>query len=107
MTAWRGRSTPFAATAAAKGALEITAKALALKLAPDSVTVNIVAPGFIKKEFRAHLAIDPKALQDVCSQIPMGRIGEAHEVASVVKFCASKESSYLTGQVIHVNGGLV
>ena len=98
---------PFAATAAAKGALEITAKALALKLAPDSVTVNIVAPGFIKKDPTAHLAIEPKALADVCSQIPMGRVGEAHEVASVVRFCASDESSYLTGQVIHVNGGLV
>ena len=104
---WRTQVMPFAATAAAKGALEITAKALALKLAPDSITVNIIAPGFIRKDQGAHLAIDPQALQEVCSQIPMGRIGEAHEVASVVKFCASKESSYLTGQVIHVNGGLV
>ena len=104
---WRTQVMPFAATAAAKGALEITAKALALKLAPDAITVNIVAPGFIRKDPKAQLAIDPKALQGVCNQIPMGRIGEAHEVASVVKFCASKESSYLTGQVIHVNGGLV
>ena len=76
-------------------------------MAPDAITVNIVAPGFIRKDPRAHLAIAPSALQEVCSQIPMGRIGEAHEVASVVKFCASKESSYVTGQVIHVNGGLV
>ena len=104
---WRTQVMPFAATAAAKGALEITAKALALKLAPDSITVNIIAPGFIRKDRGAHLAIDPKALQDICGQIPMGRIGEAHEVASVVEFCVSKESSYLTGQVIHVNGGLV
>ena len=103
---WRTQVMPFAATAMAKGALEITAKALALKLAPDSITVNIIAPGFIRKDPNAHLAIDPKSLEDVCSQIPMGRVGEAHEVASVVKFCASKESSYLTGQVIHVNGGL-
>ena len=98
---------PFAATAVAKGAMEVVAKALALKLAPNSITVNIVAPGFIKKDPTAHLAIEPKALADVCSQIPMGRVGEAHEVASVVRFCASDESSYLTGQVIHVNGGLV
>ena len=104
---WRTQVMPFAATATAKGALEIIAKALALKLAPDSITVNIIAPGFIRKDPRAHLAIEPKALKDVCSQIPMGRIGEPHEVASVVKFCASRESSYLTGQVIHVNGGLV
>ena len=104
---WRTQVMPFAATAAAKGALEITAKALALELAPDSITVNIIAPGFIRKDPNAHLAIDPKALEDACRQIPMGRIGEAHEVASVVKFCASNESSYLTGQVIHVNGGLV
>ena len=104
---WRTQVMPFAATAAAKGALEIIAKALALKLAPDAITVNIIAPGFIKKDPRAHLAIDPKTLKEVCSQIPMRRIGEAHEVAALVKFCASKESSYLTGQVIHVNGGLV
>ena len=104
---WRTQVMPFAATAAAKGALEIIAKALALKLAPNAITVNIIAPGFIKKDPKAHLAIDPKALKEVCNQIPMRRIGEAHEVAAVVKFCASKESSYLTGQVIHVNGGLV
>jgi NAD(P)-dependent dehydrogenase (short-subunit alcohol dehydrogenase family) len=104
---WRTQVMPFAATAAAKGALEITAKALALKLAPYAITVNIIAPGFIRKDPNTHLAIDPKALEDVCAQIPMGRIGEAHEVASVVEFCSSKESSYLTGQVIHVNGGLV
>jgi NAD(P)-dependent dehydrogenase (short-subunit alcohol dehydrogenase family) len=104
---WRTQVMPFAATAAAKGALEITAKALALQLAPDSITVNIIAPGFIRKGTGAHLAIHPNALKDACSQIPMGRIGEAHEVASVVQFCASHESSYLTGQVIHVNGGLV
>ena len=104
---WRTQVMPFAATAAAKGALEIIAKALALELASDSITVNIIAPGFIRKDPSAHLAVEPKALKDVCSQIPMGRIGEPHEVASVVKFCASRESSYLTGQVIHVNGGLV
>jgi 3-oxoacyl-[acyl-carrier protein] reductase len=90
---WRTKVMPFVATAAAKAAME--------------VTVNIVAPGFIKKDASAHLAIKPKELTEVCSQIPMGRIGEADEVAAVVGFCASKGSSYLTGQVIHVNGGLV
>ncbi len=104
---WRTQVMPFAATAAAKGALEITAKALALELAPNSITVNIIAPGFIRKDPKAHLAIDPEALEDVCRQIPMRRIGEPHEIAAVVEFCASKESSYLTGQVIHVSGGLV
>ena len=104
---WRTKVMPFVATAAAKAAMEITAKALSLKLAPDGITVNIVAPGFIKKDASAHFAIKPKELTEVCNQIPMGRIGEADEVAAVVDFCASKGSSYLTGQVIHVNGGLV
>ncbi|MBT4353992.1 MAG: SDR family oxidoreductase, partial [Rhodospirillaceae bacterium] len=104
---WRTQVMPFAATAAAKSALESIAKALALQLAPAAITVNIIAPGFIKKDTGAHVAIEPKALEQVRSQIPMGRVGEAHEIASVIAFCASKESSYLTGQVIHVNGGLV
>ena len=104
---WRTQVMPFAATAAAKSALESIAKALALQLAPAAITVNIIAPGFIKKDAGAHVAIEPKALEQVRGQIPMGRVGEAHEIASVVAFCASQESSYLTGQVIHVNGGLV
>ncbi|MBS1593079.1 MAG: 3-oxoacyl-ACP reductase FabG [Bacteroidetes bacterium] len=76
-------------------------KALAQEVGRRGVTVNCVAPGFIKTDMTE--AIDPTPYRNV---IPMQRFGEAEEVASVVAFLASKDASYVTGEVIHVNGGL-
>tara|TARA_B100000214_G_scaffold261174_1_gene192880 strand:+ start:2174 stop:2929 length:756 start_codon:yes stop_codon:yes gene_type:complete len=104
---WRTKVTPFAATAAAKASMEITAKALALQLAPRGITVNLIAPGFVRKDQKAHVAISPKTLKKLLAEVPMGRVGEPEEIASAVAFFASNEASYITGQVIHVNGGLV
>ena len=104
---WRTKVTPFAATAAAKASMEITAKALALQLAPSGITVNLIAPGFVRKDQKAHVAISPEILNKLVAEVPMGRVAEPEEIASVVAFCASSEASYITGQVIHVNGGLV
>ena len=104
---WRTKVTPFAATAAAKASMEVTAKALALQLAPSSITVNLIAPGFVKKDQGAHVAISPETLIELVAEVPMGRVAEPEEIAAVVAFCASNEASYITGQVIHVNGGLV
>ena len=104
---WRTKVTPFAATAAAKASMEVTAKALALQLAPSSITVNLIAPGFVKKDQDAHVAISPETLRKLLAEVPMGRAAEPEEIAAVVAFCASHEASYITGQVIHVNGGLV
>ena len=76
-------------------------KALAQEVGRRGVTVNCVAPGFIKTDMTE--AIDPTPYRNV---IPMQRFGEAEEVAGVVAFLASKDASYVTGEVIHVNGGL-
>lgn len=76
-------------------------KALAQELAKRNITVNAVAPGFIKTDMTQD--IDEAQLK---SLIPMNRFGEANEVASLVKFLASPDAAYITGQVIGINGGL-
>lgn len=104
---WRTDLPAFAATAAAKASLEATARALALRLAPGGATANVVAPGFIEKDPGAHAAVDPKAAAEMAARIPMGRRGRQDEVAAVICFLASADASYVTGQIIHVNGGLI
>lgn len=104
---WRTDLPAFPATAAAKASLEATARALALRLAPSGATVNVVAPGFIEKDPGTHSAMTPEGVAALSARIPMGRRGTADEVAAVIGFLASSEASYVTGQVIHVNGGLI
>lgn len=86
---------------AAKAALIGATKALAQEVAPRKVTVNAIAPGFIASDMTKDL--DEKALK---SMIPVGRFGKPEEVAAVVTFLASEKASYITGEVISVNGGL-
>lgn len=86
---------------AAKAALIGATKALAQEVAPRKVTVNAVAPGFIKSDMTKDL--DEDTLK---KQVPLGRFGEPEEVAALVAFLASKESSYITGETISINGGL-
>lgn len=86
---------------AAKAALIGATKALAQEVAPRKVTVNAIAPGFIASDMTKDL--DEKALK---SMIPVGRFGKPEEVADVVIFLASEKASYITGEVISVNGGL-
>ena len=90
--------------AASKAAIEGFTRSLALEVASRGITVNAVAPGFIKTEILE--TIDPEKLQAMVKNIPVGRVGDADDVASIVSFLASDESSYITGQVLHVNGGL-
>ncbi len=104
---WRNQVPAFPVTSAAKASMETMAKALALDLAPEGITVNVVAPGFIEKDPGAHYAVPPSAAEEINRQIPMGRKGTQDEVAAVIDFIASEAASYVTGQVIHVNGGLV
>ena len=86
---------------AAKGGLIAATKALAQEVARKKVTVNAVAPGFIKTDMVEGL--DEAALK---KDIPAARFGEPEEVAAVVGFLASPEASYVTGEVISINGGL-
>ena len=86
---------------AAKAALIGATKALAQEVAPRKVTVNAVAPGFIKSDMTKDL--DEESLK---KSVPLGRFGEAEEVAALVEFLASPDSSYITGETISINGGL-
>lgn len=86
---------------AAKGGIIAATKALALELAPRKITVNAVAPGFIKTDMVEGL--DEAELK---KQIPAKRFGEPEEVAALVGFLVSEEAGYITGQVIPINGGL-
>ncbi|MBX3355425.1 MAG: 3-oxoacyl-[acyl-carrier-protein] reductase [Phycisphaeraceae bacterium] len=90
--------------AAAKGGLDAFTKSVAREVARKGVTVNCVAPGFIRTDMTA--AVPEKALEHIKTITPMGRMGEAEEIAEVVAFLASPSASFVTGQEIGVNGGL-
>jgi len=90
--------------AAAKAGIIGLTRSLARELVSRNITVNAVAPGFIETEMT--LGLPEKARAELLAQIPAGRYGTVEEVASVVKFLASDEAGYITGQVIHVNGGM-
>lgn len=79
-------------------------KAVARELAPRGITVNAVAPGFIDTEMTRSLS--EKAREELMRQIPLNRLGTPADVANCVRFLALPGSDYLTGQVIHVNGGM-
>ncbi|ADQ17188.1 short-chain dehydrogenase/reductase SDR [Leadbetterella byssophila DSM 17132] len=86
---------------AAKGAIVAATKALAQEVAKRNITVNAVAPGFIRSDMTGEL--NEAELKKL---IPLGRFGEAEEVAELVNFLVSKKSSYITGEIININGGI-
>jgi 3-oxoacyl-[acyl-carrier protein] reductase len=90
--------------AASKAGVELMSRSLALEVASRNVRVNCVAPGFIATEMTETLTDQQK--DSIMSKIPMGRVAHPEEVASVVAFLLGKESSYITGATINVNGGL-
>jgi 3-oxoacyl-[acyl-carrier protein] reductase len=89
--------------AAKAGVIGLT-KTTARELASRNITVNAVAPGFIDTDMTAGLPEEVKA--SMLAQIPLGRLGQADEVAKVVTFLASDAASYMTGQTLHVDGGM-
>ena len=90
--------------AASKAGLEGFTRSLALEVASRGITANVVAPGMIATDMTA--ALDERARQALAARIPAGRLGTADEAAAAVCFLASDEASYITGQVLGVNGGM-
>ena len=89
---------------AAKAGLTAMWKSLAQELASRNITVNCVAPGFIRTAMTDALTDDQKSA--INSRIPMGRMGEGEEIGAAVAYLASDEAAYVTGQTLHVNGGM-
>jgi 3-oxoacyl-[acyl-carrier protein] reductase len=89
---------------ASKAGLIALTKTTARELGSRGVCVNAVAPGFIQTDMAAK--VDPKVVEGVVAQLPLRRIGEAKEVAATVVFLASDLASYITGQVLVVDGGM-
>ena len=90
--------------AASKAAVIGFTKTVAREYASRAVTVNAVAPGFIDTAMTQHLSAEVK--ETLSRQIPLGRLGQPSDVAEAVKFLASDEAGYITGHVLHVNGGM-
>ncbi len=90
--------------AASKGGMIAMTKALAQEIGSRGITVNAVAPGYIETDMTKVLPEEVKAR--ILAQVPLARIGQPEDIANAVKFLASEESSYITGHVLAVNGGM-
>ena len=91
--------------AAAKAGIMGFSKSLAREVGPRGITVNVVAPGFIDTDMTRALSEEQRAA--LTSQIPLQRLGEPEDIAKAVAFLASDDASYITGQTLSVNGGMV
>ena len=89
---------------ASKAGLQGLCRSLAREVGARNITVNCVAPGYVKTDMTQ--AVEPSYLEQVIKQIPLQRIGRPEEIAAAVTFLASDEASYITGQVLEVNGGI-
>lgn len=90
--------------AAAKAGLIGFSKSLAREVASRGITVNVVAPGFIETDMTRALNEDQRS--GILAEVPAGRLGDPKEIANAVAFLASDEASYITGETLHVNGGM-
>jgi len=88
-----------------KGGVQQLTKVMALSLASRGIRVNAIGPGSINTDILAAVNNDPEAKNRILSRTPMGRIGEASEIASIAAFLASDDASYITGQTIYADGG--
>ncbi|PVX74094.1 SDR family NAD(P)-dependent oxidoreductase [Paraburkholderia unamae] len=96
---------PFAATAAAKAALESLAKTAAAELAPHGVTVNCVAPGYTRKD-KGPTPENAPVWERAAQETPLGHVADPADIAELIGFLLSDAARHITGQVIHVDGGL-
>lgn len=103
---FRNDVTTFPASAAAKAAVEALVRALAIEWAPK-VTVNAVVPGYTRKDPGAHAALSAAQWEEITARIPLRRLGTPDDVAATIAFLASAGAGYITGQSIHVSGGVV
>jgi 3-oxoacyl-[acyl-carrier protein] reductase len=90
--------------AASKAGMIGMTKSLAAEVASRTVTVNCVAPGFIRSPMTD--VLNDKQKETIMANIPAGRLGEGDDIAAAVVYLASREASYVTGQTLHVNGGM-
>jgi 3-oxoacyl-[acyl-carrier protein] reductase len=106
LAAWNGGGPGAGAYSAAKGAVVSLTKALAKELAPHGIRVNCVAPGLIGETAFHGRFTPPAAFENAAKGVLLGRAGTPEEVATVVAFLASPDSSFLTGETIEINGGM-
>lgn len=92
------------AYSATKGAIESLTKSLALELAPSNIRVNAIAPGVVNTEMMS--CYTDEDMKYICENIPMMRMAEPNEIANLVSFLVSDDNSYMTGQIISINGGM-
>jgi len=90
--------------AAAKAGLIGFSKSLAREIASRGITVNVVAPGFIETDMTKALSDDQRSA--ILSQVPANRLGDPKEIANAVAFLVSDDAAYITGETLHVNGGM-
>ena len=87
-----------------KAGLEGFTRSLALEVGSRGITVNLLAPGFIETDMTAALSDEQRA--GMLARIPLGRMGEVKEIAAAVSFLSGDQAAYITGQTIHINGGM-
>ncbi|VFP82151.1 3-oxoacyl-ACP reductase FabG [Candidatus Erwinia haradaeae] len=90
---------------ATKAGLIGLSKSLAREIASRGITVNVVAPGFIETDMTR--ALSAKTREEIMTKIPIGRLGQVQDIAQAVTFLASEAASYITGETLHVNGGML
>lgn len=96
----------YPGSGAIKAGVETMTRAFAVQMAPHAVTVNSVVPGLIRK-YQGPQFLSEKEWRELVKIVPLGRAGQADEVAALVQFLCSKDAGYITGQCIHINGGFI